>query len=227
MALIKSTILSAIRGSINGTTFSQNRYGAYARNRTVLANPNTPNQALIRASLATAAQSWKVLSDAQRLAWQTYAAATPVPNRVGDMVHLSGIAAYNKSNTLLLFLGKGQNTAAPTSPGLAEPVAEFSALLEDDGTVSLSDFTGGSTNAAANYGFWISLPVSPGVSFYKGPWTYIGTLNGTGRAGIISVSPGIAFTVGQLYFLRTRYVDEGNKVSIETTTGPITVTPAT
>jgi hypothetical protein len=76
MALIKSTILSAIRGSINGTVFAQNKSGAYARNRTVPVNPNTTNQQAVRIALGQAAMAWKTLSAERRAAWDASAGST-------------------------------------------------------------------------------------------------------------------------------------------------------
>lgn len=222
MALIKSTILSAIRGSINGTTFSQNRYGAYARNRTVLANPNTGNQILARGSLATASQDWKTLDAGAQLSWTTYAAGTPVPNRLGDLVHMSGINAFVKTQAFLLFNSRGQQQTAPVTPGLANPIVAITATLLDTRAFTISAMTGGSNAAEAIYGWWISLPLSPGATFYKGPWTYCGSFTGDDR--LTEQTTPIFPVEDQLYKVRLRYLDAANKLSIEFISDVIVVT---
>src|SRR5687767_3094985 len=113
MALIRSTLLSTIAGSIAGATFARNAGGSYMRSRTVPVNPNTPNQVLARGSFTTAATNYRLLTDLQQIAWKTYAQNTPRTNRLGETIHLSAIGEYMKLNAFRTFLGQALRSDPP------------------------------------------------------------------------------------------------------------------
>lgn len=216
MALIRSTILSAIRGSINGTTFSQNRYGAYARNRTNPSNPNTVAQQNARAALANSAQAFKTLTALELVAWQNYAAATPVTNRLGETVTLSAIAWYNKINGFRRFVGASPTNSAPPTPGQAENIAVTGQTIadgasSDPNSVSVNGYEMGDTTAASIYAMWISPPQSQGVFFYNGPWYFLGTKTGVTRTAEYTAP--FVIDAGVRYFTRIRYMDADSKLS--------------
>lgn len=91
--------VSELRGSIGGTTFSRNSSGAYARNRTKPVNPNTTKQSNMRALFATIAQSWRTLTNSQRITWNSLAPTFPRVNRLGQTVPLTGFQLFQKCNT--------------------------------------------------------------------------------------------------------------------------------
>jgi hypothetical protein len=225
MALIKSLILSAIRGSVNGMTFSQNRYGAYARNRTVPVNPNTLAQQNARAGLANSSLAWKALTEPQRQAWNNYAAETPVPNRLGDMVTLSGIAMFNKTNAFQLFIGDPIIEAAPPTPGLATPLIINSYEIDDQGSLDpnsllIGAYDNGDTSANSRYAAWVSSPLTAGKTFFNGPWHYVGLKTGATRNTFYQI-PFVVET-GQIFFFRVRYCDAAGKLAKDLIVGPVT-----
>jgi hypothetical protein len=227
MALIKSTILSAIRGSVNGAVFSQNKTGAYMRNRTVPVNPNTEIQQEARAGLATASQAWALLTPEQRATWVTYAAATPVVNRLGDAIHLSGFNMFVRLAAYLAFVGEGGHEDAPTTPGLAANPGPATMVVSDDASadansLTLTDYTGGVTTSPALYSFWISHPVSAGVKFYSGPWRYCGTRAGVDRD--LANPTGFTINTTQYYFARLRYMSNDYKLANQVVVGPVKAT---
>ena len=216
MALIRSTILSEIRGSINGTTFSRNRYGAYARNRTNPVNPNTVAQQNARAALANSSQAFSAIDPGELLLWQNYAVATPVVNRLGETITLSAIAWFNKLNGFRRFLGVATVTVPPELPGQAENIAVTGISIADSASgtpnaVSVNGYEMGSTNVGAFYAMWISGSVSQGVQYYNGPWTYLGHKLGTTRTDEYIVPWNIS--AGERYFTRIRYMDATGKLS--------------
>jgi hypothetical protein len=231
MAIFKSTILSAIRGSINGTVFSQNKSGPYTRNRSLVVNPNSPSQQFARGNLAAAAQAWKALTEPQRETWRSYAAATPVTNRLGNTIYLSGSNMFVKTNAFRGILSLTMTPTAPVLPGLAEapiwPAANYPTLTDSGSTppdtIKDYSFTAGvgSVSALAHYAYWISRPLSAGVSFYKGPWNYAGKNIGTVRAAD-KTSP-TPLTLLQYYAVKVRVIDEHGRVSKEVTTAPVEV----
>jgi hypothetical protein len=220
MAIFKSNMLSAIRGSVNGTVYSQNKSGPYMRNRSMVVNPNTASQVLARATFAQASQQWRTLTDAQRNSWRAYAAATPVTNRLGDTIFLSGANMFTKTNAFNGFLGIAAQTTAPITPGLAEgPSLDEGGELTDTASLNPNTlqnqvFDTGSTNIAAIYAFWISNQLSVGAEFYGGPWNFVGTKLGTTRNVELEIpAPMSPLVVGQHYKILCRIKDELGRLS--------------
>lgn len=210
MALSRSTIFSELRGSINGTVFSRNRYGAYARNRTNPVNPNTVSQQVARAALANTAQQWRELTDGERLLWKNYADASPVTNRLGESIILSPIAMFNKLNGFRTFVGDARETSPPILTGMAESIAVTGITIADDGsaapnTLKVDAYEMGSASADARYAAWISAPQSVAKTFHNGPWTYLGVKTGVTRLATYAI-PWLV-TADQNFFVRLRYMD--------------------
>lgn len=230
MALFKSNMLSAIRGSVNGTVYSQNKSGAYMRNRSLVTNPNTASQVAARTGFAGAVTEWRLLSDANKDTWRLYAAGTPVTNRLGDTIYLSGANMYTKTNAFRQFLSLAQQAAAPALMGLAQqPVFTSLPTIYDSASAApntIDDYTYdaglGSTAAGAQYAMWISNPVSLGVSFYKGPWNFAGVNLGSSRT-LPYTSP-IAVGTAQVFFLKLRVMDEQGRLGAPQIIGPIVAT---
>jgi hypothetical protein len=231
MAIFKSNMLSAIRGSVNGTVYSQNKSGAYMRNRSMVVNPNTASQQLARSSLASAAQGWASLTEAQREGWRQYAAATPVTNRLGDTIYLSGANMYTKTNAFAQFIGIAFIQDAPSVVGLAEapnwdpdefPVLTDASSLFPNGITNFQFVTGtGSVNVAAQYAFWISGPVSAGVTFHKGPWNYVG--KSLGNARLADKTSPYPLVEGEYRFVKVRVLDEFGRLSRDVQTSALLV----
>lgn len=116
----KSAILTSASGSIGGMTASRNRGGMFFRGRVIPVNPNTPAQGSARAALANVIQHWSnTLTSAQRSGWATYAQGTPVVDRLGDQLILTGQQMYSKMQVPRLNAGLTLIDEAPTVTGLA------------------------------------------------------------------------------------------------------------
>lgn len=98
MALFKSTILSDIRGSVNGTVFSRNKSGAIMRNRTNPVNTNTTSQQAVRLLFGTLSAVWRGLTTFERASFTTQAPNYPYLNAVGESSVYSGQQLFNKLN---------------------------------------------------------------------------------------------------------------------------------
>lgn len=70
MAIFKSTLLSEIRGSLNGATFSRTKAGAIMRNRTKPVQPNTQYQVDQRINMQFAADVFKQMDLNEIQGWQ-------------------------------------------------------------------------------------------------------------------------------------------------------------
>lgn len=165
MALIRSD--NTISGSQGDTTFSRNRGGAYTRQRTKPTNALTARRLQVRARLTSCSQAWRLLSDAQRLAWTDYAAAHPYSNRVGETGKiLSGSAIFNKLNSRVVDFGSALIQDPPTNP-IPSGLLTFAATRASSSTITLT-FTPTPLPAGLRLQVWMSLPTigntNPGLS---------------------------------------------------------------
>lgn len=101
-------------GSVGSTTASHNRYGTYMRRRAIPVISTTTAAMNAKARFGQMSSAWGDLTDAQRLAWKTWAQSNPIIDRLGDAQILDGHAAYVQINTRLNQAG----TAALTVPPL-------------------------------------------------------------------------------------------------------------
>jgi hypothetical protein len=143
---IYSPILGELRGSIGGNTFSRNKGGVYVRQRGVPTNPNSTRQQVVRSLVATYAQYWGGVLDAdERAAWNTYAQEHPVLNSLGQEIYLTGLDWYVKINTRLADAAltplteppveEGPGSLATITPTLTSPAGlslAFAPVLEED-----------------------------------------------------------------------------------------------
>jgi hypothetical protein len=100
-------------------TLSHNRGGMYFRARAIPVNPNTERQGIARENLATAVAAWtNTLTVGERQGWDSYAAATPVTDVLGDQLILSGQQFFTRNTTTRLVAGLPIITTAPITAGL-------------------------------------------------------------------------------------------------------------
>lgn len=86
-------------GSIAGNTFARNRYGNYARARTVPTNPNTSYQNKARSCVSYLTAYWsETLNAGQRDAWNLYGSNVNMLNKLGETIQLSGFNHFIRSN---------------------------------------------------------------------------------------------------------------------------------
>jgi hypothetical protein len=121
-----------------------------------------------------------VLSDAQRQAWRDYAENTPVTDRLGQSMTLSGINMFVRTNTPRLQLSFAQGV--PLSPLDTAPVifntGETVGIIEafsgvfttPPGTLTLSGLLGSQASDDGDLLLFIAPPQTAGTRFYKGPY---------------------------------------------------------
>lgn len=126
MALIKlGNAVQDARGSLNGTTFSRNKGGAYIRTKVSPVQPKTPKQLAVRALFAANSKAWSgLLTDTQRQGWTAFAQTYPYVNVFGDSSVLTGLAMFMAKNQVLTFIDQPQITDAPPDNSVtAIPIA--------------------------------------------------------------------------------------------------------
>lgn len=130
--LFKSELVGQASGSMGSITASHNRYGMYFRNRSIPVNPSSSRQQAARNAFSDAANYWSsTLTEAERTAWNDYAAAVPVLNSLGDSVYLTGFAMFLRSASLWLLQGLSVVEAGPTTLSLPESDASFAAAISE------------------------------------------------------------------------------------------------
>lgn len=220
MALFKSSLLAQASGSLAGTVFSHNRGGQYMRNRSIPTNPSTARQASVREALSTLVYAWSnTLSEAQRTAWTAYADNTPVLNRLGDSIRLTGQQMFVRCGTVRLQAGLSAPTDGPTTPGLAEsPNIIVSDVFTGGQGVVSGTVPGAGTSGAVS--LYMGRPVGAARSPVHVPERYVITdTTLVGNAWSISVEEAAwPFTpvIGQVTRLRAIYLDTDGRISAST-----------
>jgi len=90
-----------IRGSIGGSTYSQNRYGVYIRARSIPTVVHTEATEKIRNAFTWATKAWRNLEPEVKSAWNLYAENNKVYDNFGEQQVLSGHGMYVKVNAML------------------------------------------------------------------------------------------------------------------------------
>lgn len=223
MALVKfGAGIVQMLGSIAGTVFARNAAGNYARAKTTPVNPNTEHQQAARSAITVLTEYWReTCSAAQREAWETYAAAVDMTNRLGESINLSGFQQFIRSNSILAQQGQTIVAAGPTELAIPaqDPTFEIAAsagtqviTVTYDDTLTWCDEDGGF--------MWLSQgrPQNVTRNFFAGPYRM-----GVGVEGD-SVTPPTSpeafaaiFTLieGQKVWLKARIQREDGRLSGE------------
>ena len=164
-----------LSGSLNGTTFSNNKGGAYARTRVHGTNPRTTAQTAVRNEFAYLSQHWRTLTEANRLSWKNAAAATPRINRLGISRHISGFNYYKSFNQNLFDAGQSL-LANATAPVGTTNVSSLSFVANHTGPTMVTTFA--STPTAANMTILVfaTAQYGAGITATKGKFRIISTL---------------------------------------------------
>lgn len=226
MALIRSSLLSDISGSIGGTTYSRARGGAYARNRTVPINPRTALQEANRDLFAATSTFWSSLTSEQLQAWNLTAHAFPLTNRLGETYNPSGRQLFMSCNRNLALIDLPFIVDAPPPEALPPtPPAAPTVTVQSDAT-DITVFTadvgsdgGGDTSLKAVFKFTQPMAPARGQSYrniLRGPWdgtnNYIfptgATTNTLGRyQNRYQGGDPVPGSVGQVVNYAYRYID--------------------
>lgn len=121
--------VTGIRGKYAGAIFSANASSAYVKNFRAPVNPRTTRQQIVRSYLPILTEAWRLLSSANKTAWDTWFAdpAQERTNSLGEPYYLSGYQGFISYGSNRLQFGLALNTAAPT---LATPTGTGSIELD-------------------------------------------------------------------------------------------------
>lgn len=207
--LYKSNLLAQASGSLDGTTFSHNRFGKYTRNRSIPTDPATTFQVDVRNALSTLASAWTGLTEEQRAAWDVYAANVTVLNPLGDAVNLTGQMHYVRSNVpRLVNMGPTNRiNAAPIEYSLPSILAPTIVATEPDTLTVTAGVQDPVLAALAPLLVYASRPQNPSVNFFKGPYRFAGLVTGSAAANL--TLPFVAAADQKLFWLLRRATADG------------------
>lgn len=163
------------RNKIGGHVASKNRAGSYFRTKVTPINPSTSYQVGVRNRLAGISSSWRGLTDAQRIAWNSAVANFAKTDIFGDLRNPSGFNLHQKLNNNLVNVGIAQITTPP----LPEAVDAFTSLsIAADFNAQTLTITFAPVIVDTHRILLLATPsISPGISFVKNEYRQITYLN--------------------------------------------------
>lgn len=179
-----SSLVTGIGGKLGNMVGLMNRGGMCLRAWVSPTNPNSAAQQGVRASMATIAAAWSAtLTQAQRNAWEAYAATLDYVNKLGVHYTVSGFNAYAAANAARMVAGLGRIDAGPTVGGFASGTTPVVTFDQSAQTVSIA-FTN-TDDWAGEVGGALTVRMVPigfkaGISFYEGPFVFLDHIAGAG-----------------------------------------------
>lgn len=178
--LIRFGLGGQLSGSVGGVVAGHNKGGQYLRNRSIPTNPNSVRQQTARVAFANASIEWKSLTNAERTAWEAYAVGTPIQNRLGETITLSGFNHFLKTNAFRQNCGEASLNTAPISPGLTSLGGILGASLS--AATGMTFVTSAATAVGPRFAS-IGPPQSAGVTAFRGPYTLFSVADTMGTSG--------------------------------------------
>ncbi len=171
-----------IRGSIGGQVHSKNRYGSYIRKKTVPVNPRSSAQNAVRAAMAAVTARWSaVLTQLQRDAWEVYAAAITVVNKLGESITLTGFNHFVRSNVARRNADQTFLNVAPvdlTLPGGDDSFAIVASSGAQTISVAYNDAQAWVSEDSGMLVVHQALPQNGSRAFFDGHFRKIGSVQG-------------------------------------------------
>jgi hypothetical protein len=174
-------------GSVAGTTASNNRYGAYYRNRAMPVNPSSTKQGIVRSRFGSLSQQWRGLTQAQRNAWNAEASTTVLIDSLGQQYAPTGAQLYVGVNQILLALGLSAVTNPPANPGQAVITSASATAVGSTGVVTVTFAP--AIASGAYYELRATAPVSAGRSYFgRSQYKTLGYLDNTDTSPFVATT---------------------------------------
>lgn len=171
--VLYTAAVAGIRGKLAGSVFSRNKGGEIIRTKVTPINPKSSYQSAQRGILSDLAKAYSgTLTAAERLAWTNFGQNTNATSVFGAKLILSGIAAFQKVNIIVITAG---GTQIATPPIGQDVVAILSAALVANHTGPLLTLTFTPTPIITPQGtyVWATPALSPGIGNYNSRLRFI------------------------------------------------------
>ena len=187
MARIKfGMMMTDARGKLGGHVFTKARSGATVRTKVSPINPRTSAQGAVRSTFGTLSQSWRSLSEEQRIAWNSKAATVGKTNIFGDTYYPSGKNLYVAINTNILTAGGSPINIPPADVVLPDVLLSGIAFdsLANSLEVSLESLVNPTGNTAIVF---CSPCLSKGVFNASGKERFVTAVNLSGTSTVADI----------------------------------------
>jgi hypothetical protein len=212
MAKVKfSALIAEMRKKLNGSVFARNRGGAYLRTKVTPVNPQSIAQVGARNLLTQFSQSWRSLTDAERLAWNGVVTQWATTDVFGDVVNPSGITLYIRLNINITLAGGTPLTTPPSPTGVT---ALGSVALTATATGDVFDVDTDLAAVPADTAAYLEATpmLSPGISNANSKFRTIATLSPATAFPNDAFANYIAkfgsLVPGQKVFVRVKYISQ-------------------
>lgn len=210
MAKVKfGMIVTDSRGKLGGHVFSKNRAGAYTRTKVTPSNPQTAFQVAQRALLAQFSQSWRTLTEEQRLSWSAVVPQYATTNVFGDLVNPSGSNLYTRLNINAAIAGGAAISVPPLPIGTATPANLVVTADVSDAAVTI-DFDPAAVPAGQVMVVEATPMLSPGINNANSQFRQIAVLpaaTATGEdVGTAYTAKFGALTAGRKVMVRVKFI---------------------
>ena len=153
-------VLSA--GKLGSTVFQGGRFGQIKRTLVIPVDPKTPIQIVLRDNLKLVTQSWRTLTDPERLVWIALAETVMSKPKGGDQGPLTGVQLYTKINCVNLLCGNDMVRLPSPKPDYCPAVATALSIANPAGVLALKLTTIGEPTQANPWIVRASPSQSPG-----------------------------------------------------------------
>lgn len=187
MARVKfGAMMVDARGKLGGHVFTKARSGATIRTKVTPLNGQTSAQGAVRSTFGTLSQSWRTLSEEQRIAWNNKAATVGKTNVFGDSYFPSGKNLYVAINTNILNAGGSAIKIPPVD--IALPDVLLSGITFDSLAQALEVELQSLTNPTGNTALVFCSPcLSKGVFNASGKERFVSAVNLTGTSTVADI----------------------------------------
>lgn len=213
-------VVQDARGKQNGLVYSRNASGAYVRAKVSPVQPNTPAQLRVRAQFGANSKMWSgTLTQAQRNAWTSFAAANPITDVFGNSVTLNGLATFNRLNQILTNIGAAAELQPPVD--LSVPTLAVGTGLTASHTAPVITITTASQSvvAGAEYYIFATSNQAPGVNPNQNQYRFIGTVASGSSTTLITITALWVAVFGSLLVGKNIWV---LLATVNTATGAVT-----
>jgi hypothetical protein len=184
-------------------------------------NPKSNLQEATRTIMKLLAATWSsiALSDLQRAAWATYAAAVAVKNRLGETIYLTGFNHYLRSNASRMAAGLARIDTASTALTLPAGDPVFSVTADAGAqqlTVTFDDTAAWCSETGGAMLISMGQPQGASRNFFGGPWRIAEAILGNTSVPITSpqlIDASYTLVAGQQIWTQARVITADARVS--------------
>lgn len=203
-------------GKIGGTVFAKNRSGSYARAWSKPVKPASELQQQRKNAITTLSQYWSnSMTDGEREAFRTYAAAVPSVNRLGEQVFNTGMNHFMRINSIRTICGLTPLKVAPSTLTLPEVDSTMAVVCDAKDqtiTVTFDEALPWYLEEDSRLVLFMGRPQNGSRKFFAGPYKFLHALDKDDESGEKLAAP-MTIVEGQKIYVQARILREDGRLS--------------